>query len=107
MPAFVWIALAVFLVLLVAGCAYLGVNAARAWRRARPIVQRLASAAGELQPKVATVERRVTDLEPRVAALQHSVTRLNAAIARAKLQLDVLLEVKSTFDLARAVLRFR
>ena len=105
MPAFVWIALAVFIVLFVAGALWSTVNTLRAWRRGWPVVHELTASIDELPPKLAVLERQITVLEPKLTELSRSTASLSRSLGRAKLMLDVVLEAKTVFGVARTLLR--
>jgi hypothetical protein len=100
MPAYVWISLGVFLVCLVAGAIWAGVNALRAWRGV-PALRRLSAASAALSGRSTELERRLTVLQPKVAHLQHETARLQRGVARARVLLGAVQEARTVARVAR------
>ncbi len=105
MPTFVWIALGVFLVALVAGGIWAGVNARRAWKRGLPAYKRMSEASASLSGRSTELERRLAVLEPKVAHLQRETARLARAVARARVLLGSVQETRTALRLARLFVR--
>ena len=76
MPAFVWIALGVFGLCLLAGGIWATVNALRAWRRGLPAYRRLTAASASMSGRSTELERRLATLEPKTSQLRRDVARL-------------------------------
>jgi hypothetical protein len=100
-PAYVWIALGVFLVCLVAGTIWAGVNALRAWRRGRPALRRMNDAAALLSGRSTDLERRVAVLEPKTSQLHRDVAHLRGSIARLGVLFGSIKEAKTAYRVAR------
>jgi hypothetical protein len=100
-PAFVWIALGVFVLCLVGGAIYALVNGLRAWRRGRPALERMKAESAALTERSTALERRLATLEPKTAQLQREVARLSRALARARLLLGAVHEVNTVYRVAR------
>lgn len=101
MPSYVWISLGVFVVCLVTGAIWAGVNARRAWRRGRPAVRRMAIASELLAELAAVVEHRIATLQPKTAQLQRDRARLSRSVARARVLLGSVKEVRTAVRVAR------
>lgn len=101
MPAYVWISLGVFVVALLAGMIWAGINARRTWRRAVPAYRRMTEASAALNGRSAQLERRLTVLEPKVAQLQRDTARLSRAVARARVLFGAVHEVRTVYRVAR------
>jgi hypothetical protein len=101
MPAFVWIALGVFFVCFLAGAIWALANGLRAWRQARPALERMNAESAALSERSTALERRLTTFEPKTAQLQRDMARLSRAVARARLLLGAVGEVHTVFRVAR------
>lgn len=101
MPSYVWISLGVFLLALVAGGIWAGINARRAWKRGLPAFERMNTASLTLNSRSAVLERRLTTLQPKVARLQRDKARLDRSIARARVLFGAVQEVRTVYRLAR------
>ena len=101
MPLYVWIALGVFVVCLVAGAIWTAVNALRAWRRGRPALERMNVASARLSEQSLRVQRRVETIEPKTARLQQDVARLSRSVARARILFGSVKEVRTAYRVAR------
>ncbi|MET0939672.1 MAG: hypothetical protein ABWY51_10665 [Gaiellaceae bacterium] len=101
MPAYVWIALGIFVVCLVAGTVWAVVNGLRAWRRGRPALRRMNDASALLNGRSTDLERRLALLAPKTSRLQRDVARLQRSIARARVLFGAVGEVKTVYRLAR------
>jgi hypothetical protein len=100
-PSYVWIALGVFVLCLVAGTVWATINALRAWRRGRPALRRMAVASELLAELAAVVEHRIATLEPKTAQLQRDVARLSRSAARARVLFGSVKEVRTAYRVAR------
>jgi hypothetical protein len=100
-PSYVWIALTVFVAGLVLGTVWLTANGLRFWRRGLPAAKRITASSNMLTKRTAELERRLTRLEPKIAELQRDSNRLALALARARVQLGVVLEAKTMVDRLR------
>jgi hypothetical protein len=100
-PSYVWISLGVFVVALVAGGIWAGVNASRAVTRGLPAFRRMSEASESLNGRSAQLEHRLTVLEPRVAQLQRDTARLSRAVARAGVLFGAVQEVRTVYRVAR------
>jgi hypothetical protein len=100
-PFYVWIALGVFVVCLVAGTIWATVNALRAWRRGRPALDRMNVASARLSEKSLRVQRRLETIEPKTARLQHDVARVSRSVARARILFGSVKEVRTAYRVAR------
>jgi hypothetical protein len=100
-PAFVWIALGVFLVCLVAGSAWALVNGLRAWRRGRPAIERMNVESAALSERSTALEHRLTALEPKTSQLQRDVARLQRSVARVRALFDGVHGAKTAYRFAR------
>ena len=101
MPVYVWIALGVFVVCVVAGTIWALVNGLRAWRQARPGLERMKAQSAALSGRSTELERRLAALEPKTSQLQRDVTRLQRSVARAHVLLGAVKEVKPVYRFAR------
>ena len=101
MPAYVWIALGVFVVCLVAGTVWAGVNGLRAWRRGRPALRRMNDASASLNGRSSELERRLATLEPKTSQLQRDVARLQRSVARFRVLFGAVHEAKTAYRFAR------
>ena len=101
MPPYVWISLAFFLLLLVAGALWSGIKARRVWRRGLPAYRRMTSASASLDGRSAELERRLAALQPKIEQLQHSTARLSGAVARARVLFGAVQEVRTVVRVAR------
>ena len=101
MPAYVWIALGVFVVCLVTGTIWAAVNARRAWRDARPALARMNESSAELSVQSMRVQRRLETLEPKTAQLQRDVARLSRSAARAQVLFGSVNAVGTAYRVAR------
>ena len=101
MPAFVWIALGVFLLCLVGGTIWAAVHGLRAWRRGLPAYRRLTAASASLNGRSTELEQRLAALEPKTSQLQRDVARLQRAVSRARVLLGAVQEAKTALRLAR------
>ena len=101
MPAYVWIALGVFVVCLLAGTIWAMVNGLRAWRQARPALKRMNAESAALTERSTALERRLATLEPKTAQLQRDVARLQRAVARVRLLLGAAHEIQTVYRVAR------
>jgi hypothetical protein len=100
-PAYVWIALGVFLVCLVAGSVWALVNGLRAWRRGRPAVERMTTQSAALSERSTALERRLTALEPKASQLQRDVARLQRSVARIRVLFGGVHGAKTAYRFAR------
>jgi hypothetical protein len=100
-PAFVWIALAVFCLCLLGGATWALVNGLRAWRRARPALKRMRSESAALSWRSTALERRLAALEPKTAQLQRDIARLSRTVARARLLLGAVHEIQTVYRVAK------
>lgn len=100
MPFYVWISLAFFLLALLAGTLWAGINARRAWQRGKPALARMNASSATLSARSAELERRLSGLEPKVAQLQRDGERLAASIAFARRQWGVIREASGIASLA-------
>ena len=98
MPRYDWIALAVFLVALVAGLCWASVQTYRAWRRGYPAFKRLSAASEDLSTRAAALEVRKAALEHKAAALQRHASRLSRALAQARVLATSVQDTKSLVD---------
>lgn len=101
MPSYVWISLAFFLLALVTGAIWAGINARRALGRGLPAFRRMSTASKSLNGRSAQLEGRLTVLEPKVAQLQHDTARLSRAVARARVLFGAVHEVRTVYRVAR------
>ena len=101
MPAFVWIALGVFVLCLAAGTVWALANGLRAWRRGRPALERMNAESAALAERSTALERRLAMLKPKTAQLQRDMARLSRALARARLLLGAVNEVHIVYRVAR------
>ena len=101
MPAFVWIALGVFFVCLLAGTVWAVVNRLRAWRRARPAIERMTTQSTALSERSTALERRLTTLEPKTSQLQRDVARLERSVARVRVLFGGVHGAKTAYRFAR------
>jgi hypothetical protein len=101
MPAFVWIALGVFVLCLAGGTVWALLNGLRAWRRGRPALKRMNTESAALTERSTALERRLATLEPKTAQLQRDMARLSRALARARLLLGAVNEVHTVYRVAR------
>jgi hypothetical protein len=100
-PSYVWISLGVFLLALVAGGIWAGINARRAWKRGLPAFERMNTASLTLNSRSAVLERRLTTLQPKVVRLQRDKARLDRSIARARVLFGAVQEVRTVYRVAR------
>jgi hypothetical protein len=100
-PVYDWIALGVFAIGLLIGGSWLAVNGQRFRKRGLPAARRLGAVSGELTWRTSELERRSAQLEPKIAELRRGSGRLSIALARARVQLDVVLEAKAMVDRLR------
>jgi hypothetical protein len=105
MPAFVWIALGVFGLCLLAGGIWAAVNALRAWRRGLPAYRRLTAASASMSGRSTELERRLATLEPKTSQLQRDVARLQRSVSRAGVLLGSVQEARTALRLARLFVR--
>jgi hypothetical protein len=103
-PAYVWIALGVFFVALVAGGIWAGINARKVWR-ARPALKRMTAGSETLSWRSTELERRLAALEPKTSQLQRDVVRLKRSVARARLLFGAVKEVQTVYRVARFFVR--
>lgn len=101
MPPYVWIALGVFVVCLVAGSLWAGVKGYGAWRNARPALERMNVASAVLNQQSRLIEQRLTRLEPKTAQLQHDAARLSRHITQARILLGSVKELRTAYRVAR------
>ena len=101
MPLYVWIALGVFVVCLVAGGIWAAVNGLRAWKRGRPSLERMNVASAGLSEKSLRVQRRLERIEPKTTRLEHDVARLSRSVAKARILLGSVKEVRTAYRVAR------
>jgi hypothetical protein len=100
-PAYVWIALAVFVVCLGAGTVWAVVNGLRAWRRGRPALRRMNDAAASLNGRSSELERRLATLEPKTSQLERDVARLQRSVARVRVLFGGVHGAKTAYRFAR------
>ena len=101
MPAYVWIALGVFGLCLIAGTIWALANGLRAWRQARPALKRMSAESAALSERSTELERRLAVLEPETAQLQRDIARLSSAVARARLLLGAAHEIQTVYRVAK------
>ena len=101
MPSYVWIALGVFVVCVVAGSIWAGVKGYRAWRNARPALQRMNAASTALSVQSAFVQQRLARLEPKTARLQDDAARLSRHVTQARILLGSVKELRTAYRVAR------
>lgn len=97
----VWAALGLFLAVLVAGTAWVAVNAVRAWRVVRASAGRAYVQVDELQTRVALIERRVDRVTQQTGALQGRIGTFSTTMAQARVLLEAWAEVRSVTDAVR------
>ena len=100
MPAYVWLALGVFVLCLLAGGLWAAVNAGRAWR-ARPALERMKTESAALSRRSTELERRLTALEPKTSQLQRDVARLQRSVARVRVLFGGVHGAKTAYRFAR------
>jgi hypothetical protein len=105
MPAYVLIALGVFLLCLVGGSIWAVVNGLRAWRRGRPALRRMNEASASLTGRSTELERRLSALEPKTSQLQRDVGRLQRSVSRARVLFGAVHEARTALRLARIFVR--
>ena len=101
MPAFVWIALGIFLLCLVCGSVWAVVNGLRAWRQGRPAYRRMNEASASLNGRSSELERRLATLEPKTSQLQRDVARLQRSVARVRVLFGGVHGAKTAYRFAR------
>ena len=101
MPVYVWIALGVFVVCLVAGSVWAGVQGYHAWRNGRPALARMKAASTALSVQSAFVQQRLERLEPKTARLEHDAARLSRSLAQARILLGSVRELRTAYRVAR------
>ena len=101
MPAFVWIALGVFVLCFVAGGVWALANGLRAWRRWKPALERMDAESAALSERSTALQMRLAALEPKTTQLHRDVARLQRATTRARLLLGAVGEVHTVFRVAR------
>ena len=101
MPAYVWIALGVFVLCLVGGMVFALVNGLRAWRRAKPALERMRTESAALSERSTTLERRLATLEPKTSQLQRDVARLQRSVARVRVLFGGVHGAKTAYRFAR------
>jgi hypothetical protein len=100
-PLYAWIALAIFVAGLLAGCTWAGIKGYRFWRHGWPRLKEMQSAAEELSVATEELERRMAALEQKTAQLQHDTERLTVSLARARILLGAVEEAKEVLDRVR------
>ncbi len=101
MPLYVWISLGVFAVCLVAGAIWTTVNGLRAWKRGRPALERMNVASAGLSEKSIRVQQRLEKIEPTTTRFEHDVARLSRSVAKARILLGSVKEVRTAYRVAR------
>ncbi len=102
MPLYVWIALGVFLIGLVAGLIWAAARGRTAWTRARPAVKRMTAASNDLTARTTVLERRLARLELKATELQRDTERLGISVARARVLMRALSDARRLVDDALA-----
>ena len=102
MTTSVWVALGIFCLALLAGAVWAGVWALRAWREVRALPKGLLAQLTEITQRAAEAQERATTLEKQVADLQQQVESLNVSLARARVLVGAVGEVRSLVDSARS-----
>jgi hypothetical protein len=100
-PSYVWIALGVFVVCVVAGSIWAGVKGYRAWRNARPALERMNVASARLSEQSLRVQRRIETIEPKTARLQTDAARLSRHVTQARILLGSVKELRAAYRVAR------
>ena len=101
MPSYVWISLAFFLLTLLGGGTWSGINARRAWTRGLPAFRRVTAASASLDGRTAELERRVTALGPKIEQMQHDTARLSGAVGRARVLFGAVHELRTVYRVVR------
>jgi hypothetical protein len=100
-PAYVWIALGVFVLCLVGGSIWAAVNGLGAWRRGRPALRRMNDASASLKGRSTELERRLATLEPKTSRLQRDAAGLQRSVAQARVLLGAIKEARTVYRVAR------
>jgi predicted nuclease with TOPRIM domain len=98
----VWIAFAIFCVVVLAGLAWVAVQGLRVWREIRAMPKGLLGQLNEITQRASEAQERATELERQVADLQQHVESLNGSLARARVLMGAFGEVRSLVDSARS-----
>jgi hypothetical protein len=106
-PIAVWATLAFFLAVLVVGTIWVAVSGLQAWRRTRRILPRLLARVDELQAKATVLERRAAELSGDSEVLQLNAAHLSGSIARLKILMAALQEVRLRVAFVRMFLPSR
>jgi TolA-binding protein len=98
----IWTAFGIFLLAIAVSVVWAGYQALRVWRELRRVpggvlgqVEEIVRRADEAQGRVATLEQQVADLQQRVESL-------NGSLARARLLMGAVGEVRAVVDSARS-----
>ena len=102
MSTAIWAALGFLCLVIVAGTAWVGLNAFRAWRHLKPVPADLAEQIGTLSEAVVVLERRLASVEQQTAELQRSIDRLTVDVARARVLAAAAGEVQGAVRTVRS-----
>jgi uncharacterized protein YlxW (UPF0749 family) len=100
----VWAAIGIFCAAVLVGMAWVVVQAFRVWREVRAMPKGLLGQLTEITQRAAEAQERATTLERQVADLQEQVETLNASLARARVLMGAVGEVRALVDSARSFL---
>lgn len=104
MTTAIWAAFGFFCLLVLVGIVWAAVQAFRVWRAVRAMPNGLLGQLAEITRRAAEAQERATALERQVADLQQQVESLNASLAKARVLMGAVGEVRSLVDSARSFL---
>ena len=99
----IWVGLGIFCIAVAAGTAWVGYQLVRSWRQLREL-PRLVDELGRLNRNVSDVERRVASVQLQISDLQRQADSLSVTLARARVLMGAVNEVRSAVDSVRTFL---
>ncbi len=104
MSAAIWAGIGVVCFAVAGGTAWVGWQLLRGWRELRRLPAGMLAQVAELNEGLAALEQRVGGVEREIAELQANVERLTVSLARARVLIGAVDEVRSAVASARALL---
>jgi hypothetical protein len=95
MPGYVWLALVVFVLAVVAGAGLAGVRALAAWRSFRALRRQIDRTLEDLDRSVAGIESRLAKAGRTARRLEEARARLNESLATARVLADAFGETRA------------